>query len=147
MNCELCGDEKSGTLVLLPIRQSGGKLETLACLACAKKSSAYCRKHNRPHLGFDDGTTACVPCIEETVAENAGKATEFMCDLKRVLPLDEWERLTDWVEDSCSITGNSDEICVLRALATKALRSKRSIQEVAQQVSQNKTVDYILGDF
>ncbi len=64
MNCEICGADPE-TIVLLPKKQPDGRLNTLACISCSIESGLYCQKHNRPHLGFDDGTTACIPCIEE----------------------------------------------------------------------------------
>jgi hypothetical protein len=63
-------------IVILPKRKPDGCLDTLSCLECARKSGIYCLRHNRPHLGFEDGSTACVLCVEEAVEE---ADTEEIC--------------------------------------------------------------------
>lgn len=69
MKCEMCGGDPN-LIVLLPKRQPDGKLVTLACEGCSIESGMYCQKHERPHTGFTDETTACVLCIEDVVKEN-----------------------------------------------------------------------------
>ncbi len=69
MKCEICGGDPK-LIILLPKRQPGGKLNTFTCESCAGESGMYCQKHQRPHLGFEDETTACAACIEETLAKD-----------------------------------------------------------------------------
>jgi len=69
MRCEICGGDLN-VIVTLPIRQPDGKLDTLACESCAVKNDTYCQKHERAHLGFEDGTTACTSCIEEMLVKD-----------------------------------------------------------------------------
>lgn len=69
MKCEMCGRDPD-LIVLLPKKQPGGNLVTLACEGCSNKSGMYCQKHGQPHIGFEDETTACMRCIEDIVREN-----------------------------------------------------------------------------
>lgn len=66
MKCEMCGRDPE-LIVLLPKKQPGGKLNTFACKGCSIESGMYCQKHQRPHMGFNDETTACMLCIEDIV--------------------------------------------------------------------------------
>jgi hypothetical protein len=68
-DCEICGDNTEGTIVILPIKRIGGNLNTLACVPCAEKSGAYCKRHNHPHSGFSGGGTACRECLKEAAAQ------------------------------------------------------------------------------
>ena len=145
MRCEICGAREFNTIVLLPIKKPDGCLNTIACLSCAEESPAYCRKHERPHLGFaDDDTTACVLCIEELIIESEDKLPDIFDEFENNLPAEEYSRLKDWAEVSSDITGNYLSVCLLRALATKALRLKTTIEEIVKQVGQAKSVDSIL---
>jgi len=64
---------------ILPLRHPDGRLNTLACEGCAEKSGAYCLIHQRPHLGFEDGTTACKECIDEKVAAKTEEIFDEFC--------------------------------------------------------------------
>ena len=72
MNCEVCGNE-SKEYALLPIRQPDGKLNTIACLDCSIESGVYCTRHNSPHVGFYDETTACRRCIDDLTRDYGEK--------------------------------------------------------------------------
>ena len=145
MDCELCERAPDDTLVILPIKKADGALITLACLKCAENSSAYCKKHERPHLGFeDDDTTACMFCIEETVDEKRSMEVDIFNTFQHELPTEEFNSLLEWAALSASITGNSEATCILRAIITKALRLNQSIEEVVEKVIKTEAVDFIL---
>jgi len=145
MKCEICGEESSAVFAILAIKKPDGCLNTIACLGCAKKSSAYCSKHERPHLGFaDDDTTACPLCIEEMVREKESAEADIFKKFQNALLADEKIRLLNWAEDSASITGNSKGICTLRAIATKALRERKTFEEIVERIIAEKSVDCIL---
>lgn len=72
MKCEICGNDPK-SIVILPKRQENGSLITLSCEPCAIASGMYCEKHQRPHQGFMDETTACIPCIEEILKQDGEK--------------------------------------------------------------------------
>lgn len=83
MECEICG-ETVADLAIIPIKQENGSLITLACIKCAKDKGMFCTRHNRPHIGFEDGTHACILCIEEEV-ESMG-ITDYLQNFCRILP-------------------------------------------------------------
>lgn len=144
MKCEFCGKDIGDIIVSLPLEKADGSLNTLACLKCAEKSSVYCKKHRRPHLGFIDNTTACIYCIEEMVAENRHKEINIWYDLQQKLPTEELEQLLEWATISSSITSDSQKTCILRAIATKAKRSNQSIEEVLEKIIKAESVESIL---
>ncbi len=143
MKCEICGKDAL-KFVLLNIKKPDGCLNTIACLECAKKSPAYCNKHENAHLGFEDGSTACVGCIEEEVKENEIKGSDIINDLQQKLPKVEFDRLMEWANDVVPLTGNTDITCILRALITRALRIHKEIDEVIIEVIEEKSVNSIL---
>jgi len=144
MKCELCGQDIGDVVTSLPLKKADGSLNTFACLKCAKKSSVYCKEHEKPHIGFIDGTTACIYCIEEMVTENRQKEAGIFESIRQKLPSEEFERLSRWATASSLITGNSRKTCILRAVATKAKRNKQSIEEVVEKIIETKSVEYIL---
>ena len=146
MRCELCGCDPD-IIVILPIKKQDGCLNTIACLKCSKKSGHYCEKHERPHLGFEgDDTSACVFCIEEMVSANFNLADRIFNRLNETVSALEMERLLEAAEIAGEITGQSTSVCVLRFIATKALRLKKTINEMIGLVVQGKNVDIILSE-
>ena len=145
MKCEICGKDSAEVFVILAIKKPDGCLNTIACLECAEKSPAYCKKHQRPHLGFaDDGTTACALCIEKMVAEKEPEEVNILKSFQKKLPPNERRRLLEWAEVSAPITGNSKGICTLRAIATKALREKKNFEEIVEKIVDEKSVNCVL---
>lgn len=146
MKCEICGNNSTPTFVLLPIKQKDGRLDTIACEKCAEHSSAYCKKHKRPHLGFSgDDSTACVMCIEEMIVNKEAQGISIFNTLREKLPPMEFNRLLNWATLSSFATGDSRTVCVLRAIATKALKHKITLDEVLGKVLKARSVDYILS--
>lgn len=145
MDCELCRKDIGDVIVLLPIKKPDGRLSILTCLECAKKSSAYCQKHERPHIGFaGDNTTACLICVEEEVGRRKLEADSIFDRIKEVLSQEELEDLSGWVRVSSFITGDSEAVSILRAIATRAARFQISIDEVVEQILKAKSLDIIL---
>lgn len=145
MECEICGDTEARCHVLLPLRQENGSLITIACLDCAKKSSAYCLKHDVPHIGFIDGTTACIQCIEAEVEENRHRQTEIFKQLKEVLPSDQFAELLEHTEFMITLFGETISGQTVRALATKAVRTDQTIDDVLKEVIKSRSVDSIFS--
>jgi len=145
MKCEICGEESAEVFAILAIKKPDGCLNTIACLKCAKESPAYCNKHQRPHLGFaDDDTTACPLCIEGMAAEKEPAEADIFRKFQKELSEKERRRLLNWAEDSASVTGNSKGVCTLRAIATKALRERKSFEEIVERIITEKSVGCIL---
>ncbi|MBU1876992.1 hypothetical protein KKA72_01425 [Patescibacteria group bacterium] len=143
MKCEICGETRD-IVILLPIKTGGGRFDALACLKCAESSSTYCKIHKRPHLGFSDGTTACMNCIQEMVIENEQRYSDILTQLQEHLPNKEFNRLIEWAITVSQITEYCQLICVLRAIVTKAQRNNQSIKEVFQKIVEDKSVESIL---
>ena len=138
MECDECETEKAREFVLMPY----GKI---LCSKCAKKSSAYCRKHKKPHLGFYDGTTACTDCIERLVKKNRKEAKTFWKIFEDNMPEDEMERINEWAEEISFLPiARSKEISLLRAIATRALRANQSIEDIMKEAVESKSADLIL---
>jgi hypothetical protein len=146
MNCDICKKLDPHLIVILPIHQPNGNLDTLACEECALKSKAYCKKHERPHLGFFDGTTACAWCIEEMVKEKTDQAEEIRNCLRALLPEDQLEALNDAAEMSAEVAQCTESVAVLRFLASKAKRTNETVDDVVYQITESghSSVDYIL---
>ena len=145
MLCEICGTDVEG-IMLLPIKHPDGRLETLSCLLCAKKSKNYCLKHEIPHVGFvGDDTTACHVCINELVMEGLGRSDSLVDIMSTVLPSQEWMKIHLWLKMIVGLTNDSAEKCLLRAFITKQLRMKAgSIDVVIHMVVDGNSADPIL---
>lgn len=144
MKCGVCGKDIGDIIMLLSIKTEGGHLDTWACLKCAENSSAYCKIHERPHLGFFDGTTACMSCINEMVLEKQLRYSNIFIRLEEHLSYEEFERLAEWAATVSSMVKDSQLNCILRALVTKAQRSNQSVEEVFDKIVEDKSVKSIL---
>lgn len=155
MKCEICGKDIGNIVVMLSLRQTDGKLDTQACFECARKSRAYCKKHEAPHMGFEDKTTACKLCIEEIVAQkrnDAGKGfaavpetARIFCLLRETLPKEEFEGLTDEATLVGQITGSAMDLTIIRFIATKALRTGQSFEAVLEKVAADQKAAYLFS--
>ncbi len=143
MRCELRNHE-ADHLVLLPIHQPDGSSITTACLEHARESGAFCNTHEEPHLGFMDGTHACVRCIEDEVAQSTYLASSFAKVIRDRLSRDDLIELTEWSSVSSETNGSTEDVCILRAVITTAHRLGITDQEVIQEIIDRKTVEVIL---
>lgn len=143
LECNACGKD-ADEFVVLSVKREDGSLVSIVCVSCAENSPEYCKKHDRPHMGFMDGTTACLSCIEETITKKESQGFNVWGLFKEKLPAEELFQLLDWADFSALITGNSKERCVLRAVVTKALRNNQEIEEVIREVLEEKSISSIL---
>ena len=144
MKCDICKKPISELIIILPLRQPDGKLDTLACEKCATKSKAYCAKHVRPHIGFIDGSTACIWCVDDLVTANKGNAVRIRDRIWAELLEDEIEDLNEAAEISAEITGCSDSVAILRFIASAAIRSGKSIEEIVREITTSHSIASIL---
>ncbi len=144
MNCDICGKQDLKWIVILPIHQSDGKLDTVACDGCARRSKAYCNKHWRTHQGFMDGSTACIYCVEELVKAHKDSAEVVRNRLVEALPPDEAEKLYNAATISAGIMDSIVSVAVLRFIASKAFRSNQSLEEVTREIVESRSVSCIL---
>lgn len=144
MRCEICGCDPK-VIVILPIHRPDGCLDTLVCQDCAQKSGAYCLKHDRPHLGFEDGTTGCKLCIEEAVRKQGEfLARRFRQVLGPLIIQKEWLPLFYWAETVEVVTCESIDTCIGRAIITRAQRFRVSPEQVIQEVIEQGNPNILL---
>lgn len=136
-DCEVCR-KSTNILNIIPQKRDDGSLITLACTECATKSGMFCTDHERPHIGFEDDTTACLSCIEEEVAQKGGEISLiFFGEITKSTKKEEIIRaMENYVETTSIITESPKIHCVARAIVTAALRSGRSTDEVISQTAQ-----------
>ncbi len=145
MKCEICGSKDPPLLMLLPIKQKDGKLETMACKKCAEKSSAYCKKHRRIHQGFIDGTTACLSCVEELVEANRAIADKISDRINDALGEGQLQDdLNEAAETASVIMSCTVEISILRFVSSKAARTNCTVEKVIVEV-ERKGSSYFLS--
>ena len=144
MKCENCGKEDCEEFVVLPQKSEDKGLVNIVCVDCAEKSPAYCKKHKMPHMGFFDGSTACLTCIEETVKKKESEGFSVWEILKEELPKEELLRLIEWAEFSAFAARDIEENCMIRAVVTKALRTNKEIENVIGEILFKKSVSPIL---
>ena len=134
--CELC-EADADIINILPITQPDGKLDTMACTGCSESSGVYCLEHKRPHLGFNDNTTACAECIETELDEN----TDYLCALFiSTLTGDDKNKMTltivdRWYSELSKYTNDGKERCIARAIVTVAQRFDINPEEVIERTS------------
>lgn len=138
MVCEFCGREPD-TFILVPIRGKQGALEMIACMECAVSRGVYCTKHERIHLGFEDGTHACVLCIEEDVRANLHRSDAIAERLD--LEFDEAVRgeVIEQCMRSLSLIGGTVGHALVRSIATLARRAGTSFEEMMEWVIEAKS--------
>lgn len=144
MFCRYCHQEIEGYIVILPSTtvDEDGCLDTLSCLPCAEKSGLFCLKHSRPHMGFEDGSSACVLCIEET-----GRALDknyVIRILQGALPSQNWMMLQSWANFSASFIADTAEACIVRAVVSAAYRSDKTIELIFEEIIAKQTAASIL---
>lgn len=133
-DCEICRDSTQ-VVYLLPLKQPDGKLDTLACEKCAEKSGAFCITHQRPHLGFEDGTTACKVCIDEKVETDTPEIVEEF--FQEIEESPHREKILQTVERQSEFLFFPDsdlEISISRAIVTVAFRFDKTPEEIIEQV-------------
>jgi len=144
MDCEICGKKEPESIMVLPIHKSDGALITIVCEDCGEKSSAYCVKHRRIHQGFDDGTTVCIACVEELIAQERHNARHVADAVMKHLSLEEAADLREVAEMSSSVTGDPTEVSILRFVASKAKRTKTSVEMVIDIIVSSGSAECIL---
>lgn len=140
MHCELCGKEPEA-FVLMPIRGKYGALETIGCLDCAISRGVYCTKHERPHLGFEDGTHACVECVEGDVRANLRHATVVYTRIAREFPGSEQVEIGEYLESLSFLISSTREQNLLRPIAMLARRAGTSFDEMLERVIRSRSAE------
>lgn len=132
MRCEICGEEID-TIVILPIRKKDGALCTLACVKCSIASGKYCVKHDMPHIGYDDGTSACRLCVSERISKRAGSADEILKKIGSVLSGTRLEDLNDWLSAVAPLRGGR-AMALVADIALMAERTGMEEEEIIENI-------------
>jgi len=132
-------------MAILPIQMKDGSLCTLACEECMKKSHTYCKEHDRIHIGFVDGTTACSECVNKLRQSfSLNQAQKIASTILGDVSVPDAEKLRETAELSMMITGWSLPIAILHLAVARAVRSKQSVDEVVDNISNTESADSIL---
>jgi len=116
MRCVFCGRDPN-PVVLVPLQDAEGRLEQFACVTCAAEHGLYCSKHDRPHLGFQDGTHACVECVEEDAASHEALGAVLNVRINVEFPLPEVERIDEYLDEAGYVTGGRTDRDLARIVA------------------------------
>lgn len=152
--CEICGEKNKGTVFFLPLHQPNGSLITMACEKCARASSAFCQKHDCIHQGFQDGSTACITCVEELVLKirqdkggysKPPKIAEVFAAIKEEFLPAEFEDLFEAAKTAQAVTGAPVDVCIIQFIAAKACRSHKSFDDVLVTALCEKSAECILS--
>jgi hypothetical protein len=141
MNCEKCGTSPD-LLVMMPAipGRLDGKLDSLQCLECAKKSGMYCHTHDVAHQGFTDGSTACPLCTHDLVNKNRERAST----LSGIIENDAREDFQLLCKERCfSHLEHERDVQVLVAVAATSLRRGIALDEVIRQISISGSLDIL----
>lgn len=103
-----------------------------------------CEKHDKVHNVFSDGSTACSCCIEEIVRTREPYALRIWGSILQVLPPFEKEWLATACEYVSAMSGEAEEMVILRLIVSKALRSDCTVEDVLTDIQVKRSVSCIL---
>lgn len=134
MECERCGKEAK-EFNILPIPQDDGKLKTITCTDCAREIGLYCSKHDSPHAGFEDGSSACLRCVEEKVAEKGKEIVNSFREkvLTAGVGSGKLGPLGSWILETSQMTGFDPDVVLARGIITVAERLKTDTDEITEK--------------
>jgi hypothetical protein len=145
MACEVCRRDTHHE-TYLPIRQKNGNLQTMACLPCARASNVYCLEHDTAHIvgSFQDNTTFCVVCADRIVEQYKDLAETIA---QQVLNADTEGNLEEIVATEGLppefLKRFSPSRTILNLVVRKALRTKKTPEEVVAQLVAENSTEYI----
>lgn len=142
--CEICGEDPR-TLIILPIHQPNGSLITLACEECAEKSSAYCRVHHVPHQGFEDGTSACLLCIELDVQIFEEGISNIFREISNDLQNPGFAPFVEWLNNIRQIRWRESENTIItRAIITYARRMHIMTPDIFKEIEREHNANMLI---
>ena len=138
--CDTCGKE-AVEWILNPDNKSK---HALICVDCGKNTGVFCEKHEVPHQGFEDSSTACLKCINETVRLNLVKREEIAQFIETSLPPEEFEELREAAELAGDISCCDWQTALLRFVVSKAYRSRVSLAAAIGNLVEDGTAAFLL---
>lgn len=141
MVCRYCKKD-SGALIIVPSADEG---EPFACIPCGVERGIFCLRHEVAHTGFgQDGSHACLKCIESDVKKNNARAQEIWKRLSEGLPEDEFEDLAAQAGFVAGLVDEEPSLSVLRFVLTNVHRTGRGIDEVIEEVLRTQSITSIV---
>jgi hypothetical protein len=139
--CGVCG-QKATVWILNPDIRSE---HMLICVNCGKTAGVYCEKHEVPHQGFDDGSTACLMCINEEVRDGIGRREEIAEFIRTGLPPEEFEEIQEMTEATGVICCCDWQTALLRLLVCKAQRNREELLITVSNLIEEGTAAFLLS--
>ncbi|MBX4200404.1 hypothetical protein KW790_03030 [Candidatus Parcubacteria bacterium] len=137
MKCDSCHEDIGELIVLIPLKQ-GGRLESLVCLECARKSGYYCLKHEHPHQGYSDDTSACLLCVDEMVRANLHRVRILAAVVEESAPLD---MMVLSEEKGLDFLSEYDrDVQILRVLCEASLGKKITLDDLVRKISADRSL-------
>lgn len=142
-NCEFCGIDAE-VLCLLPIHQPDGRLDKFACHACAITSGVYCVNHDTPHHGFNDGTHACLNCIEDLTQDLVRRYPAMSSKVQGCVSAYMYERWRSWCVTAADVMRCNQNEAVCRAMATLAMRTATTSEELLERLVAERDITVLI---
>jgi len=143
--CKECGRD-SYVIVIVPCGKGSGPYVMELCMKCAIRSGKYCVSHEVAHIGYSDGTTACIICVHDIVAEKMSSADGYLERITDNIDGDDLESLDDWLDMVGPIYGGRPR-ALLSALAARSLRTGVTVDEVTERIISARSAAEILPDY
>lgn len=141
-SCRIC-EQQTDTFNILPpgIRLENAREVWMACDNCAQQLGYFCPRHEKPHMGFEDGTTACKICIDDEVEQHAEEiASAFFEGVDDSLHRNQiLLEVREWAMVASDLAGGDTpnlHRTVARAIVTLSKRTGKSVEEVIEETSQ-----------
>lgn len=146
MKCEKCSTD-ANPIYLLPLKdEASGRLDSFYCRHCALESGAFCTKHEKIHLGYADGTTACEICIAELASTHLAQRYEIWCGVMEALHPNDAEEVREMASINIACTGLDGAYTrLVWFIAGKSTRSGRDFDTTLQDILRQGTAECILG--
>ncbi len=139
--CKKCGREARAHIVNPNVKSE----HAIICLACGIEAGVYCEKHDVPHQGFDDGSTACLECIDEEVQLKLGRRTGIGRLIERSLPPEEFAILKKAARGAGHIWRCGWREALLRLVVSKAQRIREEFVVAVSNLIEDGTAEFLLS--
>ncbi|MDP2656331.1 MAG: hypothetical protein Q8P11_02065 [bacterium] len=96
-----------------------------------------------PHIGFEDGSTACKKCIDMLATSLKEFSEKWMSDLLPILPFEDKRKLQEYIIGNSLLTGNDYNLIFALFIASKANRSGLNFEEVVEKLFKEKSTKFI----
>lgn len=139
--CDTCGK-----MAIEWIQNPDGKSPNwIICVDCGKTAGVYCQEHEVPHQGFDDGTTACLLCINVTMRLNFEDRNEIARSIEISLPPEEFEELKIAAEKAGNVSYCDWQMELLRLAVYKSHRRRESLAATIGNLIEEGTAAFLLS--